>query len=212
MCSNVPWWGSKKLNQRVYSILVWMASSIFALPLLFHTPRFGLCSSQWKWKKQNRKDLAKIFWGEEGGCEEKLKVKSTFEWMRKNIKDVGVHIWYLYYWEQREGLICNPMALFELWLKCHVTVIIEYIQMFLSIHLFCLCVNGKQYPLLFHVPRFGPCSMTIYDGVFQGTSSRWIWLSICIWVAWRIVENKRVWLWIISICVWACISGSTSQS
>jgi len=37
-------------------------------------------------------------------------------------------------------------------------------------------------------------------------------LSICIWVAWRIGENKRVWLWIISICVGACISGSTSQS
>jgi len=37
-------------------------------------------------------------------------------------------------------------------------------------------------------------------------------LSLCIWVAWGNVENKRVWLWIISICVWACISDSKTQS
>ena len=56
-----------------------------------------------------------------------------FKQMRKNMKDAGVHIWYLYYWEQREGQIWNPPALFTLWLKCHVTIVIEHIQMFLSI-------------------------------------------------------------------------------
>ena len=49
------------------------------------------------------------------------------------MENVGVHIWYLYYWEQREGQMWNPLALFELWLGCHMTIVIEHIQMFLSI-------------------------------------------------------------------------------
>jgi len=55
-------------------------------------------------------------------------------------------------------------------------------------------------------------SATQWSIVLQSTCSRWIGPSICIRVAWRIVENKRVWLWITSIYVGAYFLGSTSQS
>ena len=55
-------------------------------------------------------------------------------------------------------------------------------------------------------------STTQWSIVLQSTCSRWIGPSICIWVAWRIVENTRVWLWITSIYVGAYFLGSTSQS
>src|SRR5882724_6095124 len=56
--------------------------------------------------------------------------------MRKNMKGVGVYIWYIYYWEQREGQIWSGLSC-DHYHRMH--------KKFLSICLFHPCVNGKQY-------------------------------------------------------------------
>ena len=73
--------------------------------------------------------------------------------------------------------------------------------------------NGReQYPMqelpkIFGLHSWHLGAWTLY---FRVPAPGGYGLSICIQVAQRIVENKRVWLWISSIYVWACISSSTS--